>query len=95
MNEAEIFHNCLVKWGRISQTLMIIEELTEFQLELIHTTRSIKPFDRQKLIEEYVDVSIMLDQFRIMYYFDEDEVLKIRNEKLNRLLELLNDEKYD
>jgi len=92
MNEAEIFHSCLVKWGRVSQTLMIIEELIEFQLELMHTLRSIKPFDREKLMEEYVDVSIMLEQFRTMYYFGEDEILKIKTRKLNRLKELLKDE---
>lgn len=85
MNRNQILHTAVETFGRDSQMMMMVEEMSEL-------TKAISKFYRAKDIdeeeaavanikEEMADVQIMLDQMKIMFGYGEE----IEREKLERL----------
>jgi hypothetical protein len=93
MNNSELYDKAREKWSMNSQFLIMVEEMSEFSVEILHLIRGGEDFKYIRLIEEYVDVKIMMEQFEeYMKLIDKDfekDSAVIYNEKINRLIERL------
>ena len=78
-------------WGYDAQSLMCIEEMSELTKALCKYKRfgKEKASDeiKQNILEEIADVLNTVEQMK--YYFGEEEVEKIRKEKIERALKKL------
>lgn len=92
MNDAQLFQDCIDTWGTTSQILMAIEELNELGVVLCHSLRANKPFDLDSITEEITDVQLMIDQLVHLFGLTDIQLFKIRQGKIDRLRELLEDE---
>ena len=88
--EKEILQKAINTFGEYSQIDMAIEEMAEL-------TQALSKCKREKehnVEEEIADVEIMISQLRLMIdKFDNDKIDNIKETKLNRLKELLIDER--
>ncbi len=83
-----VYDKAIENWGYDVQTTVAIEEMSELTKELCKVLRGDK---RDKaLLEELADVQIMLEQM-IQLYDTENEVLEIRQKKLECLRKKLID----
>jgi NTP pyrophosphatase (non-canonical NTP hydrolase) len=84
--EREIYRGCFDKWGATAQVDMMIEEMAELTQALCKVKRVPESSTRAYAVnEEIADVTIMLEQ--MMFFFHSEEiVLKIKQEKLTRLV---------
>lgn len=89
MRTVRIYKKAIEKWGEPSQLLMVMEELAELIQAISHLLRN-KYKAESKVIEELADVEIMCEQLRIMINED-DKIDKIKEGKLARLSEMLED----
>lgn len=86
MRNVEIYKQAITVYGETKQMDMMIEEMSEL-------TQAICKYKRKgdvavpNLMEEIADVWVMLNQ--MLYMFNRQEVLKIKNEKLNKLKNML------
>ncbi len=98
----EGYKKFLDAWGQESQERMAIEEMSELTKELCKKIRLMRDdfaeMDDERLKEtinhckeEIADVLNMTEQLEI--YFGEEEIEKIREEKMQRTLSLLNEVK--
>ena len=46
--------------------------------------------NKNHIAEEIADVAVMLSQFKVYYHIDDNDILKIMNEKIDRQLERIN-----
>lgn len=88
MNRNQILHDAVDTFGRDSQMMMMVEEMSEL-------TKAISKFTRYgydnagillysiDVIEEIADVQIVLDQMKII--FDRQSIEHVEQEKLKRL----------
>lgn len=83
----EISAQTIKKWGINAQLWMIIEECAELINAISKYKRGRE--DKLSIIEELADVSIMVDQ--MSFYFGKTEFERIREVKLQRLLDRLQD----
>ena len=88
--EIEIMRSAIRKNGKVMQTVVAIEEMSELQKELTKHIRG--KGNRDNLIEEVADVLIMITQIQIMYCIPDDEIEKVMRFKLNRLKERMQNE---
>lgn len=72
-------------YGKESQVLMAIEEISELTKELCKDHRG--KDNRQEIIEEIADVELMLDQLKIMFNVNQMTVDYIKGQKIKRTLE--------
>lgn len=86
-SEKYIYINALNKWGFENQVYMLFEEMSELQNAICKYRRS--RMEAQSVIEEIADVEIMAEQMSVI--FGNDEVEKVRKEKLERLKDRLKD----
>lgn len=79
----ELARKCVEKWGIEDQLLMIAEECSELAKEILHYRRKSKA-NKRKLIEEFVDVEFMLEQFKVIFDNPDDLLifLSMRRKKL-------------
>jgi len=85
--DRSIFKRAIARFGVSNQVLMIIEECSELILAISHYNR-----DRVKCVavmEEVVDMTIMLEQARLIYDPTDTEFNRIYIEKINRLEKLM------
>ncbi len=82
-----IFHDAVEKLGRRSQFTKVLEELAELTLALIHYKDGKTTHD--EVVDEIVDVSIMLEQLKVMMEISNEEMTKKWEEKLARLQRIL------
>ena len=75
-------------YGAQSQTLMVMEEMSELQKELFKHARG--KDNRLSIAEEIADVQIMLEQMAILHNC-ETQVKTFRAQKLDRLKKRLED----
>lgn len=87
--EDKLYNKAITKWGLVSQSNMLIEEMAELTQALLHDRRSHKSITEENLIEEIVDVGIMISQFITL--FPKDVIENIKQKKLKRLEKLLED----
>lgn len=94
MTNQEIFdtyNKAIALYGEEAQKLMAIEEMSELTKEICKDFRG--KLDREHLIEEMADVLITLDQMLLMYEISDKEIQQMRERKIERLKERLEDSK--
>lgn len=94
MDRKECYQKFLDAWGNEAQCNMCIEEMAELTKELCKLKRvSISKYKTEEVInnirEELADVLNMADQLKLI--FGDEEIEKIRDEKLLRTLKRLED----
>lgn len=60
-----IYEAALEKWGELAQTMVAIEEMSELTKEICKLHRGKRDMD--DLADEIADVTIMLEQLRLIY----------------------------
>lgn len=86
MDKEELYHILLERDAK-AQATVAIEELAELQKELTKYIRG--KLDKSNLLEEYVDVTIMLEQLRILFNFSDRDIQLAKDYKLKRIEERL------
>lgn len=86
VEEKDILRAAIAKYGKQSQMLMVLEEMSELQKEICKAFRGND--NAEEIADEVADVEIMLDQLKIMFQI-EREVWEHRRFKLARLLKRL------
>ncbi|MBE6455684.1 MAG: hypothetical protein IJO11_07420 [Alphaproteobacteria bacterium] len=83
-----ILKKAIAKWGNHAQLLMVLEEMSELQKEIL------KNINRRKdnvdaIIDEVADVEIMLEQLKYIYQIDEavKQRIPVKLEKVKARLE--------
>lgn len=79
-----IYSSALNKFGRTTQLIVSIEEMSELQKELCKLFRGIG--NMNNIIEETADSEIMIEQVKDIFHI-EDSVKSMRERKLSRLAE--------
>jgi len=82
----KIFREAVNKWGEEAQYDQMIEECAELIVALKHLKRG--KIDRQEVINELADVTLMVGQ--LTWMLGEDEVNSAIQKKLQKLEKLLN-----
>ena len=85
--DRSVFKRAIAKFGINNQVLMIIEECSELILAISHYNRGRVRSDA--VMEEIVDLTIMLEQARLIYDPTDTEFGRIYIEKINRLEKLI------
>ena len=81
MNREEIYKELIQRYGD-TQIIVAVEELSELQKELCKALRS--NGNRKNLIEEMADVEIMLEQMKMYFLIEQEEIDKIKEQKIER-----------
>lgn len=79
----EICKTALTTWGKQRQIMMLLEEMSELQKEVLKNVNR-EQDNVDALVEETADVLIMLDQLMDMYHIRE-EVAKHAAFKVDRI----------
>ena len=79
----EILMKAINKWGKHAQLLMVLEEMSELQKEILKNINRGKD-NLPEIIEEIADVEIMLEQAKYIYNI-EKEVADMIPEKLKKV----------
>lgn len=94
-NFKEAYKTFLEKWGYDAQSLMAIEEMSELTKALCKYKRFGKENASQEIkdniLEEIADVLNTVEQLAL--YFGEEEVEKIRKQKIDKTLNKIEKEK--
>lgn len=83
----DTYKQAIELYGEHAQKLMAIEEMSELTKEICKDFRGLR--DREHLIEEMADVTIMLDQMLLIYKISGEEILSMCARKMKRLKERL------
>ena len=83
----EVYKQAIETYGVRAQKLMAIEEMSELTKEICKDFRG--KLNREHLIEEMADVTIMLDQMLLIYEISGEEILSMCGRKMKRLKERL------
>ena len=87
MDNQESVYVKLIEKYKDKQLIVAIEELSELQKELCKALRG-KP-NKENIIEELANVLIMLDQLKIYFKIEDDEIRDIIDQKIKRTKERL------
>ena len=87
--ERSVFEHALEQYGPDAQITMVMEEMSELQKELCKYRRGRANYDH--IAEEIADVSIMLDQMRLLFQCG-GAVQGWRLEKVRRLAQRIAEE---
>ena len=88
MERIELYKKTLEKWGTDGQYDQMVEECAELIAALKHFQRG--KIDRQEVLDELADVSLMLGQ--LTWMFGEEQVNKTVEKKLKKLENLLHNQ---
>ncbi len=88
--DRSVFHRIIEKFGIENQVSMIMEECSELILAISHYRRGRVRSDA--IIEEIVDVTIMLEQARLIWDPDGVKFGEIYMKKINRIESMLKEE---
>lgn len=99
--KCKVYRASVKHWGHMSQTDKLVEEMSELTKEILKARRKGSMLT-DELIEEFGDVSVMMEQLRVYYNdmtkgeFDSKLTLNMNN-KIARIHDLLEDrgEKFD
>lgn len=83
MNKEKIYKVAIQTFGKREQKLMAIEEMSELTKEICKDFRQRN--NRECILDEITDVSIMLEQLIMIYDFKPNELSKQKQMKLLRL----------
>lgn len=84
-----LYKRIINKYGKIAQTIVAIEELSELQKELTKYLRGSGSVDR--IAEEVADVEIILEQTKIIHGLTPAQLNDWKKQKRERLKKRLND----
>ena len=74
--DEEILVKAISKWGKHAQLLMVLEEMSELQKEILkHINRGKENLD--EIIDETADVEIMLEQLKYIFGIHEQVSARI------------------
>ena len=90
--ERSVFEHALEHYGPDAQITMVMEEMSELQKELCKYRRGRANYDH--IAEEIADVSIMLDQMRLLFQCG-GAVQGWRLEKVRRLAQRIAEDMTD
>ena len=99
--EKQIFKRAIEHYGMNDQCQVACEECAELikALSKYHRVTKHQAYDKRKIqrcmnniVEEVADVSIMIDQIKLMYGISEKSVNAVRAEKVERLRKALPEE---
>lgn len=82
-DDKQVLKKAIQTWGKQAQLLMVLEEMSELQKELLKNINRGKE-NIDEIIDETADVEIMLAQMKIIYGI-EDAVATHIPEKLKRI----------
>lgn len=85
-----IFEKAIETYGADLQKQVAIEEMAELTKEICKDFRG--KGNREHIVEEIVDVSMMLEQLQIIYGISTAEMFKVVGSKVKRLEERLKGE---
>lgn len=86
-----LYKQAVDRWGEDAQISMVFEECSELMVVLSHARRSLKhhTIDREGIISEIADVSLVLEQLCFILKVSPAEWFTARENKLKRLKERL------
>ena len=92
MNRILLYEKALLKWGKLAQILVAIEEMSELQKELCKLDRCKNILSKEtqirRIADEIADVSIMIEQ--LVHIFNLYELVREKQKfKLSRLKDRL------
>lgn len=90
MKSEEILQKIIESNGVVLQTVVAIEEMSELTKELTKVIRGADNHDA--IVEEMADVMIMLEQVKMMFRVEWDELDHMMNVKLKRMEERMKNE---
>jgi len=91
MDEKALMQKCLDTWGQESQLSMLQEECAELIVAVSKVLRG-KTNAWQNLYEEIADVSLMIDQIKLIAPVASEKIInEVRKVKLERLENILKD----
>lgn len=90
LNRESIYKKAIAFNGEFMQKVVAIEELSELQKELTKDLRDSE--NRKHIVEEMSDVTIMLEQLKLIYKVSQNELDEEIDYKLVRLMHRINDE---
>lgn len=91
MDEQQIFRDALYTFGPDNQQKVLLEEMAELTKEICKRWRGAD--NLEEISEEMADVSIMLDQMKILFD-NADRIERIRRFKTRRLAARVFEAKY-
>lgn len=71
------------------------EAIMDYKYVEVYKNSPAEIYQKEHIAEEIVDVMILLKQFFYYYQFDEDTMLKIEENKINRTLERIESGYYE
>lgn len=86
MTRKELYTQLLTLYG-VQQVIVAIEELSELQKEFCKALRF--KVNLQNIVEEIADVEIMLEQMKIYFKINEEEIEEMKKIKIERTKERL------
>ncbi len=92
MDNAKLYTQAEIAYGRKHQMVKAVEELAELQQAITKIVLAEKPTKKmfENFTEEIADVEIMVEQIKRLYECD-NEVLVKKKQKLNRLKLIVED----
>ena len=87
MDNQESVYVKLIEKYKDKQLIVAIEELSELQKELCKTLRG--NINKENIVEELANVLIMLDQLKIYFKIEDDEIREMIDKKIERTKERL------
>lgn len=87
----DTYKKAIKTYGEKAQKLMAIEEMSELTKEICKDFRG--KLNREHLIEEVADVTIVIYQLLMMYKISDKEIQQMCERKMERLKERLEDSK--
>lgn len=85
MNREDFLKECIAYFGETKQQAVCVEEMAELTQQLCKFMIDHPNKSRDKLVEEYIDVLIMLNQMKIIFSITDEEVENGKVFKLARL----------
>lgn len=85
MNRDDFLKECIAFFGERKQQAVCVEEMAELTQQLCKFMIDHPNKSREKLVEEYTDVLIMLNQMKIIFDITDEEVENGKVFKLARL----------
>lgn len=83
MIKKSLVESVIATYGATVQKCVAMEEMAELTKEITKDIRG--KLNRQSLIEEFADVTIVLDELKLIYNITNKEINQVRDAKLKRL----------
>lgn len=83
--DEDFLRYCIEFFGEQKQQAVAVEEMAELTQQLCKFMIGHSNAKRENLVEEFVDVTIMLNQIKIIFEITDEEISSARAFKLERL----------